>query len=58
MYEKCEDIDFDQLPSEFVLKCTHDGGSVLVCSNREIFNFDKAKKVSTSHLKWNAFWYA
>lgn len=58
VYEKYEDIDFEQLPSKFVLKCTHDGGSVLVCSNRETFDFDKAKKVLTFHLKRNAFWYA
>ncbi len=35
VYEKYEDIDIDSLPEEFVVKCTHDSGSVVVCNGKE-----------------------
>ncbi len=37
------DIDFDKLPDRFVLKCTHDSGSVEICKDRSVFDFDGAK---------------
>lgn len=35
VYESFEQIDFDALPSAFVLKCTHDSGGVVVVRDRE-----------------------
>ena len=32
-----EDIDFSLLPKQFVLKCNHDSGSVVICRNKEKF---------------------
>lgn len=40
VWERFEDIDFDALPDKFVLKCTHDSGSVLLCKDKN--TFDKA----------------
>ena len=34
VWEKFKDIDFAKLPEQFVLKCTHDSGSVIVCSDK------------------------
>lgn len=33
-YKKTSEIDFDKLPEQFVLKCTHDSGSVIVCKDK------------------------
>lgn len=30
VYNGAEEIDVDQLPEEFVIKCTHDSGSVVL----------------------------
>lgn len=39
VYENAEEIDFRELPSSFVLKCTHGSGFNIICSNKE--NLDK-----------------
>ena len=31
VWDKFDDIDFDKLPKEFVLKCTHDSGGLVIC---------------------------
>lgn len=30
-WSRFDDIDFDKLPTQFVLKCTHDSGGLVVC---------------------------
>lgn len=40
VWDHFDEIDFDKLPEKFVLKCTHDSGSVVLC--RDKANFDKA----------------
>ena len=37
IYDSFDDIDFSALPNEFVLKCSHDSGSVFVCKNKKAF---------------------
>ncbi len=49
-------IDFNQLPNEFVLKCTHDSGSYIVCINKENLDKAKARKKLTSAMRFNFFW--
>lgn len=34
-YDEVEDIDLEVLPDEFVVKCTHDSGSVVVCNSKD-----------------------
>lgn len=40
VWKKAEDIDFDLLPNQFVLKTTHGGGStgVVICRDKNTFN--------------------
>ena len=38
-WEKFEDINFDKLPNQFVLKCNHDSGGLIVCTNKEELNY-------------------
>lgn len=45
-----EDIDFSALPSQFVLKCTHDSGSIVVCNDKNKLNMDEIKKHFHFHL--------
>lgn len=44
VYNSVEEINFDELPNEFVLKCTHGCGYNIVCKNKENFNIVEAKK--------------
>lgn len=57
VYNSFEEIDFTQLPSKFVLKCTHDSGSVVVCSNKESLNINKIQLDINKALKRNFYYY-
>ena len=56
MWENAEDIDITDLPERFVLKTNHDSGGVAICSDRNTFDLDAAKKKLAKHLKTNYFW--
>lgn len=34
VYDRAEDVDFDKLPNQFVLKCTHDSGGIVICKDK------------------------
>ena len=38
VWDRPEQIDWDALPERFVLKCTHDSGSTLVCTDKAAFD--------------------
>ena len=38
------DIDWDSLPEQFVLKCSHDSGSTVVCRSKAGFDFSGASR--------------
>lgn len=54
--ENFDDIDFSVLPKQFVIKCTHDSGSTVICKDKATFNVDEAKKFVEKHLKTNLYW--
>lgn len=56
VWDKFEDIDFDKLPNQFVLKCTHDSGGLVICKNKESFNIKEAKKKIEKCMKRNYFY--
>lgn len=43
IYDNVEEIDLSKLPNKFVLKCTHDSGTVIICRDKKIFDFFAAK---------------
>ncbi len=57
VWERAEDIDFQSLPERFVLKCSHDSGSVIICRDKQAFDFEAAKKKLAGKLKRNMFWF-
>ena len=56
IYDKFEDIDFNKLPNQFVMKCTHDSGSTIICKDKNEFNIDEAKKKINKCLKHNYYY--
>lgn len=38
-----DDIDFDSLPNQFVLKCNHDSGGICICKDKSKINIEKVK---------------
>lgn len=51
VWDRPEDIDFDRLPAQFVLKTTHGSGgsSVVICKNKEMFD----KKYAKQRMHWS-----
>ena len=56
VWERFDDIDFDALPDKFVLKCTHDSGSIVFCCGKKQFDIDAAREKLTKCLAQNYFW--
>ncbi len=57
VWDRAEDIDFDSLPDEFVLKCTHDSGSIRICRHKDTFDRTEAVAYFKKRLKRNGFYY-
>lgn len=45
IYEKFSDINFEELPNQFVIKCTHDSGGVAICKDKKYFDKNKARSI-------------
>lgn len=56
VWDSFEDIDWDKLPEQFVLKCTHNSGGTVICRDKSSFDMDKARKVLNHCLRKNPFW--
>lgn len=44
VWDSVDGIDLDALPERFVLKCTHDSGSAVLCTDKASFDLEAAKK--------------
>ena len=54
--ESFDAINISQLPSQFVMKCTHDSGSYVICADKDKFDFNVAKEKLENSLKHNFYW--
>lgn len=50
-----DEIDFDALPSKFVLKCSHDSGSTTVVTDKSKLDHAKLRQFYEGRLKVNAY---
>lgn len=57
VWDSFEEIDFNALPNEFVLKCTHDSGSVVICKDKELFDYKNARIKLSKALNQNYYRY-
>ena len=56
VYDKFDDIDFAKLPNQFVIKCNHDSGSVVICKNKNTFDIKSARKKINRALRYNYYY--
>lgn len=56
VWDRFEDIDFDALPNQFVLKTTHDSGGVVICKDKSQLDKDAAKRKIEKSLSTNYYW--
>lgn len=50
-----DEIDFDKLPNQFVLKCTHDSGGLVICRDKASFDRKNARKKIQKCLRQNYY---
>ena len=56
VWDNFDDIDFDELPQQFVLKCTHDSEGLVIVKDKDILDKEMAKNKIESALKQNFFY--
>lgn len=56
VYDNFDDIDFDTLPNQFVIKCNHDSGGVAICKDKATFDIEKARDKINHSLKKNYYY--
>lgn len=56
VWDHFDDIDFDALPDQFVLKCTHDSGGLVIVKDKSSMDKKSAKKKLERCLKRNYYW--
>lgn len=56
VYDNFDEIDFDVLPSKFVLKPNHTSGNVYICKDKSQINYIQLKKEVNMWLKRRYYW--
>ena len=56
VYDTPDQIDFESLPNQFVLKCTHDSGGIIVCKDKSELNQGEVRTKFSRWLKTNYFY--
>ena len=56
VYDSFDEIDFSKLPDRFVLKCTHDSGSNVICRDKSKLDIGTTRAKLNKHLSRNYFW--
>ncbi|MCB6992801.1 glycosyl transferase [bacterium 210820-DFI.6.37] len=56
VWDRFEDIDFDSLPNQFVLKCTHDSGGLVICRDKTQLNMEDTRRKITTCLRQRYYW--
>ena len=51
VWEHFDEINFDELPNQFVLKCTHDSGGLVICKDKSKLDIKESKKKINKSLK-------
>ena len=57
VYESVNDINFNYLPKQFVLKATHGSSFNIICKNKDKIKWEKEKQKMNRWLKTNFFWH-
>ena len=56
VYDRFDDIDFNTLPDQFVIKCTHDSGGLVIVKNKKKLDVNLARNKINQCLKNNYYY--
>src|SRR5690625_2957959 len=57
VYNSFDEIDFDSLPNQFVLKCTHDSGGLVICRDKSKLDIEATKEKINKSLRKNYYYH-
>ena len=57
VWDDFSEINFDMLPDQFVLKCTHDSGGLVVCRDKSKLDIAFAKRKIDKSMQTNYYWH-
>lgn len=58
VWNPADELKLDDLPEQFVLKCTHDSASVCICTNKKNFDWNAAMDKLQKSLNQNYYWHS
>ncbi|WP_251434051.1 ATP-grasp fold amidoligase family protein [Mesobacillus maritimus] len=56
VWDSFDEIEFDNLPNQFVLKCTHDSGGLVICRDKKKLDLNMAREKINRSLKRNYYY--
>ncbi len=56
IWESFDEIDFNAIPDQFVLKCTHDSGSAIIIRDKNTFDYETTRKILNKSLRHNFYY--
>lgn len=56
IYKRFDDINFEELPKSFVIKCNNDSGGVCICKDKATFDKKRAKRKIEKAMRTNFYW--
>jgi len=57
VYDKVDEIEWDKLPNQFVIKCTHGSGSNIICKDKNKLSIRESKKKLKKWMRKNWYWF-
>ncbi len=57
VYDKVDEIPWDALPAQFVLKCTHASGTNIICPDKNQLDVETAKRQLNRWMRWDYYWH-
>lgn len=55
-WKSFDEIDFDKLPDQFVLKCNHDSGGLVICTDKSKLDKEAAREKINKCMQRNFYW--
>jgi len=55
-WERAEDIDFNTLPEQFVIKCNHDSHSIIICKDKNRLDIQDTRRALAASMKKNQYY--
>lgn len=56
VWDRVDDIEWDNLPNQFVIKCSHDCGGMVICKDKSKLDIEKTRKKLKKRMRVQYYW--